>query len=175
MVSMGPYTESYNNTHMFNMPDLNVPFSGFAYTPGSIFGYISENKDFSKFMFLITKAKLESYLNEDQANLTLFVPSDKLLKNIDENVLANIDLATARHIILFSSLNRKIDYDLLSASPMAYFITKNPTNKILVENLHGRTILNGCSTIVKPNIELGNGMIHIVDNLLLPPLMTIDI
>ena len=76
---------------------------------------------------------------------------------------------TARSIVLFSTLNRRIDYNLLSQSPIKYIFTQNTTNKMLFETYNNVTYLNKRNaSILRYDINLDNGMVHIIDNILIP-------
>ena len=85
------------------------------------------------------------------------------------SMVENMDESTAKSIVLFSTLNRKINLDLLSQSPMKYVFTQNTTNKLLLETYENITYLNrGNAKIIRPDINLSNGMIHIINNILIP-------
>lgn len=172
MTANGPNTQSYNYTHMFWKGDLRGPRPKLYTSPNTIMSVLENNYDFSIFCYIVKLARFEGLFNDCQADVTLFVPSDiEIRKNTPDmiNIIENMDEATAKNIVLFSTLNRKIDYDLLSQSPMKYVFTQNNTNKLLLETYDNVTYLNrGNAKIIRPDINLGNGMIHIVNNLLIP-------
>ena len=175
MVSMGPYSKGNDFTHMYDKPDLNAPIAGYSYKKGSILGYILQRPEFSNFAHIIFTAKLESLFDDIQSNLTLFIPHNDLIRNLTYNEIMNLDLMTARNIVEFSCMNRRITSDLLSNSPIAYFVTRNSTNKILVETVRGQTYLNGCAKLLEANIKMNNGVIHIINNVLIPSSTTTNI
>jgi hypothetical protein len=179
MVSIGPYNQSYDYRYMYDLPDLQDPkIKGLtkyqtiinnAITNNTVLGLLQKNKDFSKFSKIVDKSGMADKLADPQFNGTLFVPSDAYLSSIPSCEIDSIDQSHARHMVNFSTLNGIIDEKLLRASPASYLYSRDlPLPKILVENLNGKTILNGSSVIIKYDIQLDNGMIHIVDNLIQP-------
>jgi hypothetical protein len=156
---------------MYDMGDLRGPKPKFTLNSNSIMSFLENNTEFSKFCYIVKLSRLEGLFNDCQADATLFVVADLYINKIDniEQILANMDESTARSIILFSTLNRKINYDLLSQSPIKYIYTQNTTNKMLFETINNITYLNkGNAKIIKYDINLQNGMIHLIDNILIP-------
>ena len=98
MVSIGPNTQSYNFTYKFTLPVKDVNLTE-KYTPGSMMYFIDKNPDFSKFKKIILVARMDTILDNLQANFTLFVPSDKSLKCVNDTLFHNMNITTARHIV----------------------------------------------------------------------------
>lgn len=168
MVSIGPSTQSYNFTHMFSINDLRGHLSKEVETITSLMSIISKHPDFSKFYYMVKLAKLEGIFNSTQADFTIFVPSDKAITGLGEEVFMNMDDSVARHIIKSSTLNRKISSDLLEDSPASYFITNDPPNRLFITNISGRTYINNDINIIHKDMHASNGLIHVVDKLIWP-------
>lgn len=161
MVSIGPYTQSYDYTHMYDLADMYCE-PCIKLTSGSIMEFLSKNKEYSNFAKIVHKAQLENNLNNINCNCTLFVPSNTVLKNIDD-----IDIHSARNFVMYSMVQGNIDSDVLKTSPKLYLHTRNKPHKILVESVKGGgIILDNKAKIVKHDIKLVNGMIHVIDNVL---------
>ena len=171
MVSPGPSHEEMNFTYMFDMPDLRGPLPEIKYNKDSIMSKLNDNADYSKFKYIIKLANLDGIYSDIQANFTLFVPSDKALSHINDNVFINMDLLTARNIIRSSTLKRRITGAILEDSPRSWFHTLDPRNRLLVTNNNGETFLNNNIKVIHTNISASNGMIHVIDNLLWPQFM----
>lgn len=167
MTSLGPYTEAHNNTHMFDIPDLRGNVKQEFY-PTSLMGIIDTHQDFTKFKYMVQLAKLEYILNDPQADFTLFVPSDTALKDIEEGIFINMDIAVARHIVKSSMMDRKIPSEILKDVPVAYFITKDSPNKLLISNISDKTYINTDINIIDFDMEASNGIIHVTDKLIFP-------
>ena len=60
MVSVGPNSQSYNYTNMWDMTDLRVPKQELQYCPGSLMDIVSKNPDFTKFSYMTKLAKMEN-------------------------------------------------------------------------------------------------------------------
>lgn len=168
MVSIGPDTQSYNFTHMFNIPDIRGPFPLKVNCPNTLMDIIEKNPDFSKFRYMVKIARLNSILNGIQADFTIFIPSDKAIEGLGEEVFINMDDSTARHIVLSSMLNRRITSELLADSPASYFITRDLPNRLFITNISGKTCINTDINIIYTDIIASNGIIHVIDKLIWP-------
>jgi uncharacterized surface protein with fasciclin (FAS1) repeats len=167
MVSMGPYSESYNYTHMFNIPDIRGNNNDIVPCKNSLLDFLYQNEEFSKFRSILKKARMEGIYNATQADCTLFVPMNKHLYISDDDI-QSMDISLARHIIRNSTLNKKIPYKLLISSNCSYFNTRDSPNRILLTYIHGKCVINNNIHFVKPDIECTNGLIHVVSELIYP-------
>jgi len=165
MVSIGPNSQSLNFTHMFDMVDLRGNFPLQTLCKNSLMGIIVNKPEFSKFKYIVNLCKFNKILNEEQADLTIFIPNNDA---IPDNILLNMDISTAYHIIKSSMLNHKITSELLENSPSSYFITKDPLNKLFITNISGKTIINNNINIIEKDIIANNGIIHVIDKLIQP-------
>ena len=149
MTANGPYTQSFNYTHMFDFasPHPNCIHLE-RYRKNSLYGKIVESPSFSIFKRIVTLAGMNKILDDEQANFTIFIPSDdELLKHYDVNVFANMDRGTALSVVKSSMVDKRIPSELLQYSPISYLFTTYPPNKIYVTNVNGDTTLN-CSVKV---------------------------
>lgn len=169
MVSYGPNTQYLNFQHMFDFVDYrskNKP--QMCLTEGSIYCYLYSNPQFSKFRSIIDKVNLAGFLNDSQANITLFVPSNAHLSHIPDEWFKTLDIGTARAILDASSIPKKLKKDLLTSSPVCYYYTKNPKMRMYMTNINNVTRINNCASIVQYDIEANNGVIHLIDNIIVP-------
>jgi len=171
MVSIGPNSQSYNFTHMFDIRDLRGCPKKVTGCPNSLFNIINTNPDFTKFRYLVKLAKLETVLDNSQADFTLFIPSDAEIKKLGDSIFLNMDIAVARHIVKSSMLDYKITSDLLEDSTASYFITKDPPNRLFITNISGNTYINTDINIIKKDILATNGIIHVIDKLIYPTII----
>lgn len=170
MVSIGPYTQAYDMKHMYDFVDLNPScISQLTYPDNSLMGEINKNTDFSIFATIVKKARYDIKLSEKQADFTLFVPSDDMLKSkYSKQALNNIDEGLARHILLYSMMKRQIDKKLLQASPTSLYPTLDRSNLMDIRNVNGETFLQRRVKVIHWNHLADNGLIHVVDDLLIP-------
>lgn len=171
MVSYGPDIQNQNFTHMYEFVDYRLP-KGKRLEPcivkGSIYDYINSQPNMKGIKLIIDKAKYTGLLSDCEANFTLFIPTDEYLKRVPSSFFDDMDDGLAREILLSSMMWRKIDKKLITSSPVAYYITKNPRMRMYVTNINNKTVVNNCGSIVKYDIDCNNGMIHILDTLIIP-------
>jgi uncharacterized surface protein with fasciclin (FAS1) repeats len=170
MVSIGPYTQAYDMKQMYNFVDWNNnKDKKVVCTPSnSLMGVLRSNPDFSIFAGIVKRARYEGKLSQDQANFTLFVPSNvQLLARYNKVWLDNIDDGLCRQIMAFSMMNRKLDKDIIQSSPISTLPTIDRSNSMLVQTVSNVTHLPNSTTVIDWNYSTDNGIIHIVDNLLI--------
>lgn len=168
MTAIGPYTQSNNFTHMFDIPDLRGKYYKQAECSTSLLALINNHPDFSKFRYLVKLANMDNILNNFQSEFTIFVPSDRALKGLDEAIFMNIDTSTARHIVKSSMLNNKLPKELIQNSPASFFNTKDPPNRLFITNISGRTYIQNDINVIHFDMQAENGIIHVIDKLIWP-------
>ncbi len=170
MTSYTPNCQSLDYTHMYIFNDYrNLSNKHKVCTnPDSILGFIYNNPKFSKFFKITERAMMVGQLNNIQANFTIFIPSNDSLQHIPDEFLNTMDDGMAKQIVSASILDRKIDKLLLTRSPVSYFHTKNPEMRMYITNIRGKTEINGMANVIEWDIERSNGIIHIIDTLLVP-------
>lgn len=167
MTAQYPCAPRFDMTHMYNMRDSRGCLPKKAYCENSIMGIIEKNPDFSKFRYLIKLAKLDGSLNDPQANVTVFVPSDKAIAPLGDSWCVNADLGWAFNLVRTSTVNRRITLELLAQSPAFYLLTRNDPNRLFLSNISGKTLINN-DVCVLAEIPCTNGSIIVVDKLILP-------
>jgi uncharacterized surface protein with fasciclin (FAS1) repeats len=153
---------------MFDMPDLRAGPKKPTGCPNSLMGIIYANPDFSRFKYMVETARMQTVLDNMQANCTLFIPSDKAIAHISDSLFVNMDSAVARHIVKSSMLQNVISSDLLEDSSAAYFRTADPSNRLYITNISGKTQINNSINVIRKDIRASNGMIHITDQMIWP-------
>lgn len=172
MVSYGPDTQSLNYTHMYAFVDYQGDNNYYCVQRGSIMDYIRKNPDCSRFLQIVFRARMYEQLSNIAADFTALIPTDNYLKFIPEDFFDTMDDGTARSIVKASLIQRKINKDLITSSPVAYYYTLNPEMRLYVTNISGKTQINNCLEIVKYDIKANNGLIHLVSGLIVPTMDT---
>lgn len=165
MVSTGPYSQSNNFTHMFDFVDLRGNSSNIEDDNISLMSVINNNPNFSKFKYIVERARMNTTLSDSQSDFTLFIPSDNTIPKLK---IEGMDISMARNIVRSSMLDRKITSELLEDSKTSYFFTKSKPNNLFVNNINGITYINGDIRIIQKDIITGNGIIHVIDNIISP-------
>lgn len=171
MTSLGPAHQSHDYKHMY-MPkkDLyqnKIPNLG---APNSLYGIISSNPDFTLFRKIVMVAGVEGILSADQFQGTLFVPSDTFF---EENLnLVSFDKTTALSIFNYLSLPTMVRSKSLQSLPFSRIRNRHKTSSYIdVKNINNTCILDNDANIVSFDIEAKNGLIHVIDRLLMPMIL----
>lgn len=165
MVSLGPYSEPQNFTHMFDMVDLNGPSKQKVYSKNSLMELIDKTNNFSKFKHIIKLAKLENLfdvIDTEFNNYTMFIPYNKY---INDNIFQHLDISSARHIVRSSVIKNKIPLELLQSSVSSYYITLDSPNILNINNINQNIYINYDTSILKGNLMCNNGIIHATNKL----------
>jgi uncharacterized surface protein with fasciclin (FAS1) repeats len=170
MVSIGPYSQAFDMKHMYDFVDLHKKNTTTCpFNDNTMMGIISNNPDFTIFAGIVEKARSSSKLTDPQSDFTIFVPSDaELRKKYSKEFLDNIDDSMSRKILVFSMMKRKIDQSLLQSSPVSILPTLDRSNSMHLNTVCGETYLPNNTKVIHFNHPADNGIVHIVDNLLIP-------
>lgn len=168
MTTTGPDTQSYDFKHMYSFTDLNGKRPELCILKNSIYDILKKNGGFTKFLSIADKADKCVRINDIQANCTMFIPHDKFLAEIPEDFFSEMDDGLARQIMASLTLRNKINGELMQSSPVSYFATMNPRMRMYVTNINGKTTINNCVTVVQYDVECSNGIIHLVNGIIVP-------
>lgn len=167
MASVHGYIESYDYRQMYDIKDWrgSIPKPTLCYN--TLAQYLRENEDTQIFYYLLTLTGMLGIFNSNQANVTLLVPSDKELKSkIPDSLIKNMDKYTAREIVQYCTIPTKTPLAFFQNTPAKYVNTRIDSGTLLVENISGQIYLDRMAKIIRGDIILDNGIIHIIDNLL---------
>jgi uncharacterized surface protein with fasciclin (FAS1) repeats len=168
MVSINPATQTYDFRHMYNFSDIRSKPAKVVYPTNSLMDVIDSNPDFTIFSKIVKKTKYDIKLSSKQANFTLFVPSDFYLKQkYTQRFLDNIDVGLANQILNFSMMNRILDKNLLQSSPTSLYPAID-RSLITISTVSDITMLENGITVIHWNQPATNGIIHVIDNILMP-------
>ena len=157
--------------------DVNI-----TYNNDSILGVISKTPELSKFYQLVKFTKMEETL--DLSNrITVFVPNnDAFDKKSDIDLKDFLDVKN----VIMSSMTRGVynrddliknitykHYNTLTGKTELRTLPKTfysyrPYNKLVIEKSNEMLTVNGNVNIVNESITTDNGIIHIIDGILIP-------
>jgi uncharacterized surface protein with fasciclin (FAS1) repeats len=118
---------------------------------------------------LLTKAGLVMTL-EGKVPFTVFAPTDAAFKNVPAATLAKLgkDKALLKKVLLYHVVSGK--------APASTVVTLNGKSAKTVEGQPvkitvkgGKVYLNGSTQVTKTDIMASNGVIHVINKVLLPP------
>jgi transforming growth factor-beta-induced protein len=138
----------------------------------TIAGYASSDKNFSILVEALTKADLVSVLNST-GNFTVFAPTNDAFKALFTQLgvtgISDLSKETLTPILLYHVLGTAMQSSMLTTG---YLSTLSPShgNFLSLEvNVTAGVKLNKETTVTKADIDLKNGVIHVIDKVLLPP------
>ena len=136
----------------------------------TIFDIASGNPDFSILVQALTAAKLVDGLNEP-GTLTVFGPPNSAFLSLPNGTLDNLLLP---HNIL--QLQNLLLYHILPEIYMSYEFDSRAYDTldfygdpVIVEVLNNGTVKVNTAVVIAANVMASNGVIHVVDQVLLPP------
>ncbi|WP_456829718.1 fasciclin domain-containing protein [Deinococcus sp. UYEF24] len=135
----------------------------------SIYDVISTDERFSTLAGLLSDAGLDVTLMSGE--YTIFAPTNDAFAKLDDNTLAVLasDTELLKKVLLFHVVSGKV--------PASQVITSTQLASAEGSSLNisvaGSTVTVAGSTVVATDIAAGNGVIHAIDTVLLPPDVTI--
>jgi transforming growth factor-beta-induced protein len=129
----------------------------------------------STLVSLVKKAGLVTALSNPNVQLTVFAPT-----NAAFSALKKADPMTFNSVVTTPSLLKKIlTYHVLAtkvnATTATAVATKNGSvktlegEKIKLSTKAGKLLLNGSAEVVKANVAATNGVIHVINGVIVPP------
>lgn len=140
-----------------------------AAQPVTIWEYISTNPDFSTLVTAVEAIGLVDTLNTTDG-ITLFAPTNAAFEALPAGTLDELlaDAAALQTVLTYHGLPFEVRTNVLE---MAGFVRTLQGEEIAVSVEDGAILLNGTARITTANVNATNGVVHIIDSVLLPPSM----
>ncbi len=131
---------------------------------------------FKSLVAAVVKTGLAGVLSSASLNATVFAPTDAAFAKLPApfNSAANISAITnptqieaLKNILLYHVLGAKVRKNQIA--PGRSSATTLNTGKIYFSNNFGLLLVNGNSLVLLANVDASNGIIHVIDDVLLPP------
>ncbi len=140
--------------------------------PKNIVEVAQEAGQFSILIQAAQKAGLASFLS-NEPNLTVFAPTDQaftnLLSGLGLSSLDEIDNTTLANILKYHVIGSVAMSTDLSSGYYPTLSTFSGNNISMFINVEGGVSINKGTMVTAADIEAGNGVIHVVDKVILPP------
>jgi uncharacterized surface protein with fasciclin (FAS1) repeats len=144
--------------------------AGSSQTSGNIVQTAVKAGQFKTLTSLVKSAGLAGALSKPGANLTVFAPTDAAFAKVPKATLAKLgkDKKALQAVLLYHVVKGKV--------PAAKVVTLNGKSattlngapvKIAVRG--GSVYLNGNTKVITTDVKASNGIIHVIDKVLLPP------
>lgn len=141
-----------------------------AEKPGNIVQVAVGAGQFKTLTSLVKSAGLAGALSKPGANLTVFAPTDAAFAKVPKATLAKLgkDKKALQAVLLYHVVKGKVP-----ASKVVTLNGKSATTlngapvKISVRG--GSVYLNGSTKVIATDVKASNGIIHVINKVLLPP------
>lgn len=141
---------------------------------------------FKALVAAVVKTGLAPVLSDGNLNATVFAPTDAAFAKLGapfnnaSNIAAISDpaqIAALKNILLYHVLGTEVKFQQVangrsSATTLKPVVQPND-NKIYLSKTLGLLFVNGNSFVQLANVNASNGIIHVIDDVLLPPSQTI--
>lgn len=99
---------------------------------------------------------------------TVFAPTDEAFAKLPEGTLESLlaDPEALKAILLYHVVEGKVTSDQVVDLTEATSVEGSP---IAIKVMDGKVMLNDSATVVTPDVEASNGVIHVIDTVILPP------
>ncbi len=144
------------------------------------------NPNFSSLVAAVVKTGLVDALSNANANLTVFAPTNTAFAqlpspfNNSTNISAITDVTQInflRDVLLYHVIGSEVFSNQIASGRSSAVTIKSQVsgndNTIYFSNTFRLIRINGQSNVVHPNLNATNGVIHVIDKVLLPPTNTI--
>jgi transforming growth factor-beta-induced protein len=155
---------------------LGVAVAEYHSRPATVVDIATSNDDFSTLVAAVVQADLVGVLQGD-GPFTVFAPTNdafaaalEALGITAEELLASDGLAgiLTYHVVAGKLMAADVLAAVEAGGGTASVETVNGAS-ITVEVVDGNVVLNGTATVVLVDLEAGNGVVHVIDAVILPP------
>jgi len=149
-------------------PEAPAPAPG----PGNIVEVASEAGSFSTLITAVEAAGLVDALSDGSASLTVFAPTDEAFAALPEGTLDALlaDPDALANVLTYHVLGSAVDVS--SALDLAPTTVETLNGAEIAVTSRDENLFVNLSRVVDYDIEASNGVIHVIDSVLLPPDLT---
>ena len=142
---------------------------------GNIVDVASQAGSFNTLLIAAAAADLAEVLADESATYTVFAPTDAAFTQLPESTLNALlaDTEALKNVLLYHVI---ADAKVMSDGAVA--VANSENNKVTMANtqmaalsLSGSDLYINASKVSAANVEASNGVIHVVDQVILPPSM----
>ena len=150
--------------------------AAFAQTPATVVEVAISNENFSTLVAAVLEAELAETLS-GEGPFTVFAPTNdafaaalEALGITAEDLLASPDLGgiLTYHVVA----GKLMAADVISAIEAGYGTALVETvngASITGDVVDGNVVIDGAATVISTDLEAGNGVVHVIDAVILPP------
>lgn len=130
----------------------------------------ASNASFSTLVGALQATGLDTVLADDSAMFTVFAPTDEAFAKLPDGMLDSLTTEQLSNILLYHVVTDSIvaDNAIAVAQLMSSMVETANTNSVALSFVDSTLFVNGAK-VSSANILASNGIIHVLDNVLLPP------
>ncbi len=144
-----------------------------ALKPNTIADIAMAGSEFSILVEALMKADLVGAVSDREAELTVFAPTNDaftaLLSDLGASSLDDIPVETLTNILLYHVIGSKAMSTDLASGYFPTLSTFSDNNISMYIEVGDGVTINGGTMVTAADIEADNGVIHVVDKVILPP------
>ncbi|HLN72623.1 MAG: fasciclin domain-containing protein [Methylococcaceae bacterium] len=140
--------------------------------PMSITDHAIANTSFSSLVAALSKANLVSALNDSSKTFTVFAPTNDAFSKLFTDLGATLDdlsAETLTPILLYHVVSGVVPASEVKSGYVPTLSTAFGKNVSLQVNVSGGVKLNNSVNVTATDVVATNGIIHVIDKVLLPP------
>lgn len=130
----------------------------------------AQDNEFTSLVAALEATGLDATLNDLNTQFTVFAPTDAAFAKLGEDTLNNLfsDTETLENILLYHVIAGS---EIKSAQVLenAGDVIQTANGQQVAVSLSGDNLLTNLSSIINTDIDTDNGVIHVIDTVLLPP------
>jgi transforming growth factor-beta-induced protein len=138
----------------------------------SVVGYAASDKNLTILVEALTKANLIDILDAP-GNFTVFAPTNDAFKTLFAQLgisgVADLSKEALTPILLYHVLGSEMKSNMLIAGYLSTLSSSQGNKMSLKIDVAGGVMINKTATVIKADIDVNNGVIHLIDKVLLPP------
>lgn len=135
---------------------------------GDIVAIASGNEDFSTLVAAVTAAGLVETL-QGEGPFTVFAPTNDAFDALPAGLVDKLLLPENKDILVQILTYHVVSGKVMAADVAAGDVPSVEGSNITISVDGGTVMLNGSSTVVATDVEASNGVIHVIDAVILPP------
>jgi len=148
--------------------DTMAPTPTDAAMPGDIVAVASGNPDFSTLVAAVQAAGLVETLQGD-GPFTVFAPTNEAFAALPAGVLDKLLLPANKDVLAKILTYHVVAGKVMAADVAAGDVPSVEGSNITISVADGKVMLNGSSNVVATDVAASNGVIHVIDAVILPP------
>merc|ERR1719244_1658314 len=144
---------------------------------GDVVDLINANPNTSTLASLIATAGLNSLIRSD-SNITVFAPTNAAFAKLSNEVLHYLQSSPdmLKEVLLYHIVKQTTLYSIGMRHAMTFQTADhNKDNLMLIEDLDGDDIFLNNAKVTTKDLSATNGVVHLIDNVLIPTKILIQI